>query len=118
MFWGLTGSYGGNYGAPDGFCFDSFCDEAVPVPAVTEGKWTQATFKFDVGNVLEAIEWCTSNPAKAAEMAHRARQHALEAYTDEKVDEQAAAAILRGASKRAGPKRKRKPRAKPFADEL
>ena len=27
----MTGSYGGNYGAPDGFCFDSFCDEAVPV---------------------------------------------------------------------------------------
>ncbi len=22
VFWGLTGSYGGNYGNPDGFCFD------------------------------------------------------------------------------------------------
>ncbi len=31
VFWGLTGSYGGNYGAPDGFCFDSFCDTAEPV---------------------------------------------------------------------------------------
>lgn len=26
VFWGLTGSYGGNYGAPDGFCFDALCD--------------------------------------------------------------------------------------------
>eukprot|EP00986_Skeletonema_menzelii_P007327 scaffold2854_cov140-Skeletonema_menzelii.AAC.3 len=25
VFWGLTGSYGGNYGAPDGFCFDALC---------------------------------------------------------------------------------------------
>ncbi len=27
MFWGLTGSYSGNYGAPEGFCFDILCDE-------------------------------------------------------------------------------------------
>jgi alpha-mannosidase len=26
VFWGLTGSYGGNYGAPPGFCFDVQCD--------------------------------------------------------------------------------------------
>jgi len=26
IFWGLTGSYSGNYGAPDGFCFDVLCD--------------------------------------------------------------------------------------------
>ena len=25
VFWGLTGSYSGNYGAPEGFCFDSLC---------------------------------------------------------------------------------------------
>jgi hypothetical protein len=25
VFWGLTGSYSGNYGAPDGFCFDVLC---------------------------------------------------------------------------------------------
>jgi len=25
VFWGLTGSYMGNYGAPEGFCFDIFC---------------------------------------------------------------------------------------------
>ncbi|KAK1746267.1 lysosomal alpha-mannosidase [Skeletonema marinoi] len=25
VFWGLTGSYSGNYGAPDGFCFDALC---------------------------------------------------------------------------------------------
>jgi alpha-mannosidase len=28
IFWGLTGSYGGNYGSPDGFCFDALCPEA------------------------------------------------------------------------------------------
>jgi len=27
VFWGLTGSYGGNYGAPSGFCFDVNCKE-------------------------------------------------------------------------------------------
>ncbi|KAG7340186.1 glycosyl hydrolase family 38 protein [Nitzschia inconspicua] len=26
VFWGLTGSYGGNYGPPTGFCFDVHCD--------------------------------------------------------------------------------------------
>jgi hypothetical protein len=26
VFWGLTGSYGGNYGGPEGFCFDVLCD--------------------------------------------------------------------------------------------
>lgn len=26
VFWGLTGSYGGNYGAPHGFCLDGQCD--------------------------------------------------------------------------------------------
>jgi hypothetical protein len=30
IFWGLTGSYQGNYGAPDGFCFDVHCtDESL-----------------------------------------------------------------------------------------
>ncbi len=27
IFWGLTGSFGGNYGAPEGFCFDILCDD-------------------------------------------------------------------------------------------
>lgn len=27
VFWGLTGSYGGNYGAPEGFCFDVLCGD-------------------------------------------------------------------------------------------
>mmetsp|Transcript_3428 Transcript_3428/g.7967 ORF Transcript_3428/g.7967 Transcript_3428/m.7967 type:complete len:788 (+) Transcript_3428:97-2460(+) len=31
VFWGLTGSYGGNYGPPEGLYFDSFRDDAVPV---------------------------------------------------------------------------------------
>ena len=26
IFWGLTGSYHGNYGEPDGYCFDIHCD--------------------------------------------------------------------------------------------
>lgn len=26
VFWGLTGSYSGNYGPPEGFCFDVQCD--------------------------------------------------------------------------------------------
>lgn len=26
VFWGLTGSYSGNYGPPEGFCFDAYCD--------------------------------------------------------------------------------------------
>ena len=31
VFWGLTGSYGGNYGGPEGFCFDVLCgaDETI-----------------------------------------------------------------------------------------
>lgn len=29
VFWGLTGSYGGNYGAPPGFCFDVQCDDRL-----------------------------------------------------------------------------------------
>ena len=28
VFWGLTGSYSGNYGAPEGFCFDKQCGDA------------------------------------------------------------------------------------------
>lgn len=27
VFWGLTGSYEGNYGAPEGYCFDINCDD-------------------------------------------------------------------------------------------
>ena len=27
VFWGLTGSFGGNYGPPAGFCFDTGCDD-------------------------------------------------------------------------------------------
>jgi len=27
IFWGLTGSYNGNYGPPGGFCFDVHCDD-------------------------------------------------------------------------------------------
>jgi alpha-mannosidase len=27
IFWGLTGSFGGNYGPPSGYCFDNYCDD-------------------------------------------------------------------------------------------
>ena len=29
VFWGLTGSYGGNYGAPRGYCFDILCHDPL-----------------------------------------------------------------------------------------
>lgn len=29
VFWGLTGSYMGNYGAPEGFCFDERCQDEL-----------------------------------------------------------------------------------------
>ena len=30
VFWGLSGSFGGNYGAPESFCFDTLCgDEPI-----------------------------------------------------------------------------------------
>ena len=33
VFWGLTGEYGGNYGPPDGFCFDVLCGDEPLVGA-------------------------------------------------------------------------------------
>jgi hypothetical protein len=33
IFWGLTGSYHGNYGAPEGFCFDIACNDEPLVGA-------------------------------------------------------------------------------------
>jgi alpha-mannosidase len=35
VFWGLTGSYGGNYNPPPGFCFDLLCDDEPLVGANT-----------------------------------------------------------------------------------
>lgn len=35
IFWGLTGSYGGNYNPPPGFCFDVLCDDEPLVGANT-----------------------------------------------------------------------------------
>lgn len=31
IFWGLTGSFFGNYGAPEGFCFDILCKDDTPL---------------------------------------------------------------------------------------
>eukprot|EP00547_Thalassionema_nitzschioides_P006974 CAMPEP_0194203020 /NCGR_PEP_ID=MMETSP0156-20130528/2917_1 /TAXON_ID=33649 /ORGANISM="Thalassionema nitzschioides, Strain L26-B" /LENGTH=1049 /DNA_ID=CAMNT_0038928679 /DNA_START=43 /DNA_END=3192 /DNA_ORIENTATION=- len=35
VFWGLTGSYGGNYGPPRGLCFDARCDD-VPLVGLSD----------------------------------------------------------------------------------
>ena len=49
VFWGLTGSYGGNYGAPDGFCFDALCDDEPLVGAnVTRATERVRTFLQDL----------------------------------------------------------------------
>jgi len=37
VFWGLTGSYGGNYGPPGGFCFDCRCDD-VPLVGLSDDR--------------------------------------------------------------------------------
>ena len=49
IFWGLTGSYRGNYGAPDGFCFDVLCDDE-PLLGANETRLVQRlqTFLQDV----------------------------------------------------------------------
>lgn len=44
IFWGLTGSYGGNYGAPDGFCFDVLCRD----PQLVNFNQTQLKEKIDI----------------------------------------------------------------------
>jgi hypothetical protein len=49
VFWGLTGSYGGNYGAPEGFCFDIFCNDE-PLLGANETRLMQRLNTF-----LEAI---------------------------------------------------------------
>ncbi|GAX17335.1 lysosomal alpha-mannosidase [Fistulifera solaris] len=36
VFWGLTGSYSGNYGPPKGFCFDAYCDPEQRLLGLTE----------------------------------------------------------------------------------
>lgn len=36
VFWGLTGSYSGNYGPPEGFCFDAYCDPNQRLLGLTE----------------------------------------------------------------------------------
>jgi hypothetical protein len=36
VFWGLTGSYSGNYGPPKGFCFDVNCDPKQRLLGLTE----------------------------------------------------------------------------------
>ena len=37
VFWGLTGSYNGNYGEPPGFCFDAFCG-ANPLVGLSDAQ--------------------------------------------------------------------------------
>ena len=60
VFWGLTGSYGGNYGPPEGFCFDNFCsDEPMMDDPDLEG--------YNVGSKVAAFA------AAAYEQANEAR---------------------------------------------
>jgi len=54
VFWGLTGSYGGNYGPPGGFCFDINCDDEPIVD-------------MDEERLLEKVTvWATSLQAEAS----------------------------------------------------
>lgn len=45
VFWGLTGSYRGNYGAPEGFCFDVWCDDE-PVLDLNETRMLERVHTF------------------------------------------------------------------------
>ena len=72
------------------------------VNATTIGSWQQAAYEFDPDDVLREIAWCKEHPHEAAEMAQRAQRHALRAFTDERVDDQAAAVLLRALQDFAG----------------
>eukprot|EP00978_Attheya_sp_CCMP212_P016963 scaffold44868_cov59-Attheya_sp.AAC.6 len=50
VFWGLTGSYSGNYGPPPGFCFDIFCDDKQLVGLDDE------TLKKRIGIFMSALK--------------------------------------------------------------
>jgi len=50
VFWGLTGSYSGNYGPPPGFCFDVFCDDKQLVGLDDE------TLKKRIGMFMSALK--------------------------------------------------------------
>ncbi len=45
IFWGLTGSYMGNYGAPRGFCFDVLCDDD-PLVGLNSDQLYNRVFEF------------------------------------------------------------------------
>ena len=72
------------------------------VNATAIGSWQQAAYEFDPDDVLREIAWCKEHPHEAAEMARRAQRHALQAFTDERVDDQAAAVLLRALQDFAG----------------
>ena len=65
------------------------------VNATTTGSWQTAAYEFDPDDVIREITWCKEHPRDAAEMAQRAQRQALQAFTDERVDAQAAAVLLR-----------------------
>jgi alpha-mannosidase len=45
VFWGLSGSFNGNYGAPEGFCFDVLCDDD-PLVGLEEEDLRERIKKF------------------------------------------------------------------------
>lgn len=46
IFFGLTGEYGGNYGAPDGFCFDDLCNHKDQIIGSNETVLFNRVFDF------------------------------------------------------------------------
>lgn len=53
VFWGLSGSYGGNYGAPEGFCFDALCDDE-PLVGEDEDVLLERIKKFAIALGVQA----------------------------------------------------------------
>jgi len=51
VFWGLTGSYGGNYGPPEGFCYDNFCSD---IPMMDDPTLTDYNVPDRVANFVDA----------------------------------------------------------------
>jgi len=46
VFWGLTGSYRGNYGAPEGYCFDSLCNHDEQLLGLKEDAIKERLYDF------------------------------------------------------------------------
>mmetsp|Transcript_29052 Transcript_29052/g.54827 ORF Transcript_29052/g.54827 Transcript_29052/m.54827 type:complete len:1069 (-) Transcript_29052:93-3299(-) len=61
VFWGLTGSYGGNYGPPEGFCFDAnMCSDQ---PMMDDPSLEDYNVPEQVANFVSA-SWDQANEAR------------------------------------------------------